>query len=167
MKRALPVIAAAAAAIAATGSAFAAEPGSYWLLFANDDRLLLLDRNSIRWAGAKPSVDWHVTFAVPYVTQVYGQTKYVQRQIERSEYDCDGRIRSVSIVRTEISGQFISRENSDGVWEQIRPNTLAEIAQDIICKNDVSGSAEFTDLDATIANFLSYNQRQPPVVPPP
>ena len=165
--RALGVIAAAAAAITTTGPAFAAEPGSYWLLFANDDRLLLLDRNSIRWSGANPSVDWHVTFAVPYVTQAYGQTKYVQRQIERSEYDCNGRIRAVLVVRSEISGQFISRETSDGVWEQIRPNTLAEIAQDIVCKNDVSGSAEFTDLDATIANFLSYNQRQPPVVPPP
>ena len=144
------------------------ERGSFIVLLVHDDRLIVLDRNSIRWAGSIATANWEVIYASPKVMRVDGRMRYHQRTTEIGNYDCNGRVRSVMHEYRTLDDTKISDRLQTYGWEQIRPNTLAELAEAVICRDEVGDAVEVRDLNQTMANFLNNLPTREPVpeVPP-
>lgn len=101
----------------------------------DENRLMAVDRNSIRWSAEGPSADFIIIQGRPRA--VDGRT--YQTAIHRLTMDCDGRrARFGSTEFLTLDAQRVKRlEEGSPDWTAAGPSSALEGALDVVCRNQL------------------------------
>lgn len=156
-------------ALSIVSAAEARQSDSLWSLYDDTQILIALDRNSVRWSGNRPTVDWQLVYAVPTPFEQYGLVRYKQRRVETFELDCAANtLRTLSIVEMTLDGVALETKTFDAPPEVVSRTSVGFATLEAVCRNNTVSLEEFPgSLDEMIAAYLQAvsNPPRPPAGP--